>query len=49
MPYFGTTDAPCFGFLVISPLRFKTRVDSPYLHCGGKCNVHSLRSTSGVR
>ena len=31
-----------------SPLSFKARVVLPYSHCGGECNVHSLRSTSGA-
>ena len=45
---------PLFGFLVTSPLGFKARVGSkpewvlPYLHCGGECNVHFLRSTSSA-
>ena len=31
-----------------SPLGFKARVGSAlFAFCGGKCNVHSLRSTSG--
>ena len=33
-----------FGFLVTSPLGFKARAGSEF--CRGKCNVHSLRSTS---
>ena len=40
---------PCFGFLVMSPLGFKARVGSAlFAFCGGKCNVHSPRSTSGA-
>ena len=40
---------PCFGFLVTSPLGFKARVVSTlFSFCGGKCNVHSLRSISGA-
>ena len=32
-----------------SPLGFKARVGSAlFAFCGGKCNVHSLRSTSGA-
>ena len=34
---------PCFGFLVTSPLGFKTRVVLPY-----SLFVHSPRSTSGA-
>ena len=39
---------PCFGFLgVMSPLGFKAKVGSAlFTFCRGKCNVHSLRSTS---
>ena len=40
---------PCFGFLVTSPLGFKARVGSAlFAFCGGECNVHSPRSTSGA-
>ena len=40
---------PCFGFLVTSPLGFKARVGSAlFAFCGGECNVHSLRFTSGA-
>ena len=41
---------PCFRFLVMSPLVFKARVGSALFtfFCRGKCNVHSLRSTSGA-
>ena len=40
---------PCFGFLVTSPLGFKARVGSAlFTFCGGKCNVHSPRFTSGA-
>ena len=38
---------PCVGFLVTSPQGFKARVVLPNSHCGGECNVHFLRSTSG--
>ena len=39
----------CFGFLVTSPLGFKARVGSAlFAFCGGECNVHSPRSTSGA-
>ena len=27
---------------------FQSQSGLPYSHCGGKCNVHSLRSTSGA-
>ena len=41
---------PCFGFLVTSPLGFKARVGSALfaIFCGGECNVHSSRFTSGA-
>ena len=39
MSYFGDYWCPCFEFLVTSLL--------PYSHYGGKCDVHSLSSTSG--
>ena len=40
---------PCFGFLVASPLGFKAQVGSAlFAFCGGECNLHSLRSTSGA-
>ena len=41
---------PCFGFLVTSPLGFKARVGSALftIFCGGECNVHSPRFTSGA-
>ena len=40
---------PCFGFLVTSPLGFNVRVGSAsFTFCGGKCNIHSPRSTSGA-
>ena len=41
---------PCFGFLVTSPLGFKARVGSALfaIFCGGKCNIHSPRFTSGA-
>ena len=33
----------------MSPLGFKARVGSAFFaFCGGECNVHSLRSTSGA-
>ena len=32
-----------------SPLGFKARVGSAlFAFCGGECNIHSLRSTSGA-
>ena len=39
-----------FGPMVTSPLDFKARVGSNLFACfwGGKCNVHSPRSTSGA-
>ena len=40
---------PLFGFLVTSSLGLKARVGSVlFAFCGGKCNVHSRRSTSGA-
>ena len=39
----------CFGFMVMSPLGFKVRVDSAlFTFCRGEYNVHSPRSTSGA-
>ena len=36
-------------FWISSPLGFKARVGSAlFAFCGGECNVHSLRSTSGA-
>ena len=37
-----------FWFLVTSLLGFKARVGSVLFICGGQCNVHSLKSTSGA-
>ena len=48
MSYFGAAGTPFFGFLVTSPVGFKGRVGSAFLHCRGECDVHSLRSTSGA-
>ena len=50
MSFFGAHWYPCFGFLVTSPLGFQSQSGFlPYLlFCGGKCNVHSPRSTSGA-
>ena len=49
MSYFGGHWSPCFGFLVTSPVGFKARVGSAlFAFCGGECNVHSPRSTSGA-
>ena len=49
MSFLGGHWYPCFGFLVMSPLGFKVRVGSAlFTFCGGECNVHSLRSTSGA-
>ena len=49
MSYFLGHWYPCFGFLMMSPLRFKARVGSAlFAFCRGECNVHSLRSTSGA-
>ena len=48
-PLGGGALVPLFGFLLASSLGFKARVGSALLaFCGGKCNVHSLRSTSGA-
>ena len=40
----------CFGFLVTSPLGFQSQSGFYLIQffCGGKCNVHSLRSISGA-
>ena len=50
MSFFGGHWYPCFGFLVTSPLGFKARVGSALfaIFCGGECNVHSPRFTSGA-
>ena len=49
MSFFWGHWYPCFGFLVTSPLGFKVRVGSAlFTFCGGECNVHSPRSTSGA-
>ena len=46
---FGGHLHPCFGFLVTSLPGFKARVGSAlFTFFGGKCNVHSPRSTSGT-
>ena len=40
---------PCFRLLVTSPLGFKARVGSALFElCGGVCDIHSLRFTSGA-
>ena len=39
---------PCFGFLWCLLWVSKPEWVLPYSHCGGKCNVHSLRSSSGA-
>ena len=40
---------PCFGFLVTSPLGFKAKLGSTlFAFCGGECNVHPPRSSSGA-
>ena len=44
MSFFWGHWYPCFGFLVTSPLDFKAKVGSALF----KCNVHSLKSTSGA-
>ena len=49
MSFLGGHWYPCFGFLVMSSLGFKARVGSAlFAFCGGECNVHSSRSTSGA-
>ena len=49
MPFFWGHWYPCFGCLVTSPLGFKAGVGSAlFAFCGGECNVHSPRSTSGA-
>ena len=49
MSYFGATGPPVLDFLAMSPLGFKARVGSTlFAFCGGECNVHSQRSTSGA-
>ena len=40
---------PCFGFLVsLLWISMPKRVLPYSLFCGGKCNIHSMRSTSGA-
>ena len=47
MFFFGATGM--VAFLVTFPLSFKTRAGSAlFTFCGGKCNVHSLQSTSSA-
>ena len=47
-PFLGPL-VPLFRFLATSPLGFKARVGSAlFAFCGGKCNGHSPRSTSGA-
>ena len=50
MSFFWGHWYPYFGFLVTSPLGFKARVGSSLfaIFCGGECNVHSPRVTSGA-
>ena len=48
-PFWGPLVSLFFGFLAMSPMGFKARVGSAlFAFCEGKCNVHSLRSTSGA-
>ena len=43
MSYFRATGTPVLDLRVSKPEWVLL-----YSHCGGKCNVHSLRSTSGA-
>ena len=46
MSYFWGTGTPVLDFWWRLLLVLKSEWVLPYLHCGDKCNVHSLRSTS---
>ena len=48
MSYFGGTGTPVLDFWWHFPWVSKPEWVLPYSHCGGKCNVHFLRSTSGA-
>ena len=47
MSYFGATDT-LFWISGDVSSGFQSQSGLPYLHCRGKHNVHSLRSTSGA-
>ena len=48
MSYFGATGTPVLDFWWRLLWVSKPEWVLPYSHCGGECNVHSLRSTSGA-
>ena len=49
MSFFGAIGTSVLDFWWMSPLGFKARVSSAlFTFWGGKCNVHSPRSTSGA-
>ena len=48
MSYFGATGTPVLDFWWRLLWVSKPEWVLPYSHCGGKCNVHSLRFTSGA-
>ena len=49
MSFFGATDTPVLDFWLCLLWVLKPEWVLPYsLFCGGECNVHSLRSTSGA-
>ena len=48
MSYFGATGTPVLDFWWCLFWVSKPEWVLPYSHCGGECNVHSLRSTSGA-
>ena len=48
MSYFGATGTPALDFWWCLLWVSKPKWVLSYLHCGGECNVHSLRSTSGA-
>ena len=48
MSYFGGTGTPVLDFSLRLLWVSKPEWVLPYSHCGGACNEHSVRSTSGV-
>ena len=48
MSFFGATGTPVLDFWWHLLWVSKPEWVLPYSHCGGECNVHSLRSTSGA-
>ena len=48
MSFFGATGTPVLDFWWRLLWVSKPEVVLPYSHCGGECNVHSPKSTSGA-